>query len=105
MEVSCSMLSTCKFALTIRKMMQPSVSAYMFDVKRLRPRWATTFLARMDRVERSSQKRNRLVSICPIRPWRLDARTVRPKSMPRSTRKKIYKIKFKFISSIALGRK
>ena len=64
-----------------------------------------TFLARMDRIELSSQKRNRLVSIYPIRPCRLDASIVSPKSIPRRTKKKIYKMRFRFISSIALGRK
>ena len=56
-------------------------------------------------VELFSQKRSRLVRICPIKPCKLEASTVRPKSMPSRTRKKICRIRFKFISSIALGRK
>ena len=99
------MLSIYKFALTIKKIMQPSVSAYIFEVKRLRLRCAITFLARMLRVELFSQKRSKLVNIYPIKPCKLDASTVRPKSIPSKTKKKIYKIRLKFISSMALGRK
>ena len=59
----------------------------------------------MLRVELDSQKRNKLVKKEPIRPCRFEAKTVSPNNMPSRMRKKIYRIKFKFISSIALGRK
>ena len=63
------------------------------------------FLARRFFVELLSQNRNMVVKREPRRPYRLDASTVRPKSIPSKIRKKIYRMRFKFISKIALGSK
>ena len=41
----------------------------------------------------------------PRRPYRFDANTVRPKSIPSKIKKNIYRMRFKFISRIALGSK
>ena len=64
-----------------------------------------TFLPSKLSIELSSQNKSVHVRIYPIKPCKFDASTVRPKSMPSKTKKKIYSIKLRFISSMALGRK
>ncbi len=61
------------------------------------------FFERRLLIELLSQNRNMLVSNEPSKPYRLEARTTRPKSMPSKIRKKIYRMRLRFISSIALG--
>ena len=57
------------------------------------------------RIEGFSQKSSMLWRHFPSKPCKLDARTVRPKSIPSNMRKKICSIKLSLSSSMALGRK
>jgi len=99
------MLAICKFEEVIKKIMQPRDSAYMFAVNWLRLLWAIIFFSSRLRIAADSQNRSKLWSNFPISPYKLEASTVRPKSIPSRIMKKIYSIRFSFISSIAFGKK